>query len=104
MLKIILKRKRKMSSLYIVGKRFWYIILYIAFVLMDIHFMVAQSGTIATVCLLLFVLYLMWYTYPKPKNEKISIIPLYLCVTLYYAAYGNEIYEIVKVLWSKFLK
>lgn len=52
------------------------------------------------ICSGLFVIYLLWYTYPKPKNEYLSSIPLFLYVIGYYVIHWDSICEVTNVLWN----
>ena len=51
-------------------------------------------------CLCLFVIYLLWYMYPKPKNEYLCSIPLFLYIIGYYIIHWNSICEVTKILWN----
>lgn len=49
--------------------------------------------------ILLFIAYLLWYTYPKPKNKQLYSIPLFLYIIGYYIINWDSICEVTKVLW-----
>ncbi len=51
-------------------------------------------------CLCLFVIYLLWYIYPKPKNKYLYSIPLFLYIIGYYIIHWASIREVTKFFWN----
>ena len=108
----ILERKIKMNNAYInilhrlcdsYKKYFRYI--WVMFSLLGCYMMSyieisynAENKT-ELIYLCIFVIYLLWYTYPKPKNEYLYSIPLFLYIIGYYVIHWSSICEVTKVFW-----
>ena len=74
--------------------KFFDIIFCIAVFIMMCHIKVNINSHLTLIFLWVFVLCLIWYTYPNSPKNNMVIIPLWLCVIGYYVIYWDSIFGI----------
>ena len=80
-------------------KYLWYIFWILCFYMASNIQISATKNRTEIICLWLFAIYLFWYLYPKPKNEYLYSIPLFLYIIGYYVIHWNSICDVTKVFW-----
>lgn len=106
----ISERKMKMKNistyniLYTLYKKYfrhlWGIFGLLAYYMMSHIKITVKDDITETTCLCLFVIYLLWYMYPKLKNEYLCSIPLFLYIIGYYIIHWSSICEVTKIFWN----